>query len=63
MATIDDEYDLEEGIPEEIYDTVDDSIELENIIELGTELMKKYNLSEKLMASYLIEAIKSSFSE
>ena len=63
MVKIDNEYDLEEGIPEEIYDTVEDSPELESLIELGEELMKKYNLSEKLVASYFIEAIKSSLSE
>ena len=63
MVKIDSEYDLEEGIPEEIMDRIEGSTELENITELGEELMNKYNLSEKLAAQYLIDSIKINFSD
>lgn len=63
MAKITSEYDLDEGIPEEITEEIEDSTALEAFIDLGSDLMDKYNMNEKLTAGFLIQAVRSNFSE
>ena len=55
MVTIKNDYDLDDDVYDELIKTIENSSELEDFIDLGSKIMNKYNLSEKLAGQFLIE--------
>jgi len=61
MAKITNVYDLDEELDEEIREVIDDSFAFEKVVELSTELMKKYDISENVIGELFIDQIKRDY--